>query len=219
MFIAGLHPCGLVMFLVLEDSVCDDQVVFPGKTQREFTVWVALANSTWANHTWPFVYLSNPGIEVSGSYQFISTRNSPQHFSQIVVEFLLKLFGVGHFWRSQLWRRSNAVWRLGLLYSVLSSNVLTFHSLSFSDILFPPSLLFTGLRSGSEVARTLLSQATLEPVWAPVFCALELHAKGQGQGKNARVQWARTGQDMLVLCHAAAVGWWVGLFVSALGPP
>ena len=38
MFIVGLHPCGLVMFLVLEDSVCDDQVVFSGKTQREFTV-------------------------------------------------------------------------------------------------------------------------------------------------------------------------------------
>ena len=62
--------------------------------------------------------------------------------------------------------------------------------------------------------RTLLSQATLEPVWAPVFCALELHAKGQGQGKNARVQ-SRTGQDMLALCHAAAAGRRMGLFVSA----
>ena len=53
------------------------------------------------------------------------------------------------------------------------------------------------------MARTLLSQATLEPVWGPVFCALEVHAKGQGQGKNARVQ-SRTGQDML---QRLAGGW------------
>ena len=109
MFRAGLHPCGLVMFLALKDIVCDDQIVFWGKTQKKFTVWVALANSTRANHTWPFVHLSSPGIEVSGYYQLISTRNSPQNVFQIVVEFLLKLFGVGHFWSldTQLWRRTH----------------------------------------------------------------------------------------------------------------
>ena len=38
MFGAGPHLCGLVIFLALEDSICDDQIVFRAKTQKKFTV-------------------------------------------------------------------------------------------------------------------------------------------------------------------------------------
>ena len=81
MFRVGLHLCGLVIIPALEGSVCDYQIVFRAKTQKTFTVSVALANSTQANHTWPFVHLSNPDFEVTACYQFISTRNSPQNSS------------------------------------------------------------------------------------------------------------------------------------------
>ena len=92
------NPCS-------EGSVCDHQIVFRAKTQKKFTVSFALANSTRANHMWLFVHLSNPDIEVTTCYQFISTRDSPQNFFQTVVQFLLNLFEVGHFWRidTQLW--------------------------------------------------------------------------------------------------------------------
>ena len=70
MFRVGLHLCGLVIMLALEGSVCDDQIVFRAKTQKKFTFSVALANSTQANHTWPFVHLSNPDFEVTACYQF-----------------------------------------------------------------------------------------------------------------------------------------------------
>ena len=98
MFRVAFHLCGLVMFLVLADSVCDKQIVFRAKTQKTFTVWVALPNSTRANHTRPFVHLFDSGIQVTGYYQFISTRNTLQNFSQVFVEFLLNLFGVSYFW-------------------------------------------------------------------------------------------------------------------------
>ena len=58
---------------------------------------------------------------------------------------------------------------------------MTFYSLSFTEIPCPPSSLFTGRWNGSEPARTLLTQATFEPVWEPVFCAIytvEPHVKG-----------------------------------------
>ena len=56
----------LVVFIALEDSVCDDQIVFRAKSQK-FTVSVSIPNSMRANHTRPFVHLlSNPGIEVTG---------------------------------------------------------------------------------------------------------------------------------------------------------
>ena len=56
----------LVVFIALEDSVCDDQIVFRAKSQK-FTISVSIPNSMWANHTCPFVhFLSNPGIEVTG---------------------------------------------------------------------------------------------------------------------------------------------------------
>ena len=105
MFGAGLHLCGLVIFLALEDSICDDQIVFRAKTQKKFTVWVALPNSKPANHSWPFVHFSNLDIEVTCYYQFISTRDFPPNFCQIVVEFLFNLFRVSHFWSlgTQLW--------------------------------------------------------------------------------------------------------------------
>ena len=38
MFGAGLHLCGFVIFLALEDSICDDQIVFRAKTEKKFTV-------------------------------------------------------------------------------------------------------------------------------------------------------------------------------------
>ena len=67
------------MFLALKDSVCDDQIVFRAKSQKKFTVSVALPNSVRANHTWPFVHLLfNPGIEVTSyviSYQYYGTLN------------------------------------------------------------------------------------------------------------------------------------------------
>ena len=81
MFRVGLHLCGLVIILAPEDIVCDHQIVFRAKTQKKFTVSVALDSSTQANHTWPFVHHSNPDIEVTACYQFISTRNSPQNSS------------------------------------------------------------------------------------------------------------------------------------------
>ena len=81
MFRVGLHLCGLVIILAPEDIVCDHQIVFRAKTQKTFNVSVALDSSTQANHTWPFVHHSNPDIEVTACYQFISTRNSPQNSS------------------------------------------------------------------------------------------------------------------------------------------
>ena len=56
----------LGVFIALEDSICDDQIVFRAKSQK-FTVSVSIPNSMQANHTRPFVHLlSNPGIEVTG---------------------------------------------------------------------------------------------------------------------------------------------------------
>ena len=54
-------------------------------------------------------------------------------------------------------------------------------SCNFRDILFSPSLHFTGRQNGSMPMWTLLTRAMFEPVWEPIFCAtatLELHAKG-----------------------------------------
>ena len=55
----------LVVFIALEDSVCDDQILSRAKSQK-FTVSVSIPNSMRANHTCPFVHpFSNPGIEVT----------------------------------------------------------------------------------------------------------------------------------------------------------
>lgn len=46
------------------------------------------------NHTWAFVHLlSNPDVDVTSYYEFISSSNSPQHLSQTVEELLLNLLG------------------------------------------------------------------------------------------------------------------------------
>ena len=56
----------LVVFMALEDNVCDDQIVVRANSQK-FTVSVSIPHSMWANHTCPFVHLLfNPGIEVAG---------------------------------------------------------------------------------------------------------------------------------------------------------
>ena len=56
----------LVVFIALDDSVCDDQILFRAKS-RKFTISVSIPNSVRANHTCPFVHpFSNPGIEVTG---------------------------------------------------------------------------------------------------------------------------------------------------------
>ena len=56
----------LVVLIALEDSVCDDQIVFRAKRQK-LTVSVSIPNSMQANHTCPFFHLlCNPGIEVTG---------------------------------------------------------------------------------------------------------------------------------------------------------
>ena len=51
MFRVGLHLCVLVIILALEDIVCDDLIEFRAKTQKKFTVSVALDSSTQANDT------------------------------------------------------------------------------------------------------------------------------------------------------------------------
>ena len=55
----------LVVFIALENSVCDEQIVFRAKSHK-FTISVSIPNSMQANHTCPFVHpFSNPGIEVT----------------------------------------------------------------------------------------------------------------------------------------------------------
>ena len=55
-----------MVFIALEDSVCDDQIVFRAKSQK-FTVSDSIPNSMRANQTCPLVHLlSDLGIEVTG---------------------------------------------------------------------------------------------------------------------------------------------------------
>ena len=65
-FCQSLVHFPLVVFIALDDSVCDDQIVFRAKSHK-FTVSVSIPNSMLANHICPFIHLlSNPSIEVTG---------------------------------------------------------------------------------------------------------------------------------------------------------
>ena len=71
MFRAGVHPCGLLMFCVLEDSVVMTKLCsVPSKVPEKSSQFrVALPNSKQANHTWPFVHhLSKPGWSIDTDY-------------------------------------------------------------------------------------------------------------------------------------------------------
>ena len=85
LFREGFLLCGLVMFLALADSVCDDQIVFRADPEEVHCLSCA---SLLSFSTLAFKLLAIISLSVQGTLR---------KTSQIFVEFLLSLFGVSHF--------------------------------------------------------------------------------------------------------------------------
>ena len=151
MFRAGLHLCGLVIFLALEDSIFDDQIVFRAKTQKKFTVeqhFLTPSGPITRGHlsTFPTLTLKSPAIislSVKGTFHrtFLRLLQNSSLIPSWLVIFGAKAHSYGGVHIS-LQRKSHGddpvADRYWILFQLLSNGVpycktfSTFSSLSFS---------------------------------------------------------------------------------------
>ena len=97
MFGSWVHPSGMMMRFVFEDSVCDDSSVFGAELQQKFSIGVTFTDTLYPYNIGPvFCLCPYTSVKITSNYQLICDWDILDSVSQVTVELLFFLIWVSH---------------------------------------------------------------------------------------------------------------------------
>ena len=90
MFGPGMHPGCLQAVFLLEDGVCDGELLLCTELQQQAPVVIAVTNTMFPNDSFPsFRIFAHPGVEVTKDYDFVVCRGALKEATEIRVKLVL----------------------------------------------------------------------------------------------------------------------------------